>query len=63
MLNDFHMMVLVVLATQGGIAMLLAVMAALEPDKSSRIGPGNVTGRAPTSRSAEQVAPVLSGHR
>ena len=40
-----------------------AVMAALEPDKSSRIGPGNVTGRAPTSRSAEQVAPVLSGHR
>ena len=63
MLNDFHMMVLVVLATQGGIAMLLAVMAALEPDKPSRIGPANVTGRAPAARPAEQVAPALSGHR
>lgn len=33
MLNDFHMMVLAVLACQGGIAVLLAVMAMLEPEK------------------------------
>ena len=34
MLNDFHMMVLAVLASQGGIALLLMVMAMLEPEKS-----------------------------
>lgn len=33
MSNEFHMAVLAILATQGGIAALLAVMATLEPEK------------------------------
>ncbi len=31
MLNDVHMMVIAILATQAGIALLLMVMARLEP--------------------------------
>lgn len=33
MSNELHMAVLAILATQGGIAALLAVMAKLEPEK------------------------------
>ena len=34
MLNDFHMMVLAIVATQGSIAALLVFMARLEPEKT-----------------------------
>lgn len=34
MLNDFHMMLFAILASQGGIAVLLVVMARLEPTRT-----------------------------
>lgn len=33
MSNEFHMAILAILATQGGIAVLLGVMSKLEPEK------------------------------
>lgn len=63
MLNDFHMMVLVLIATQGGIAMLLVVMATLEPEKPEGTRRAKVAGSARTSPRAGQSPPALNRQR
>lgn len=50
MLNDFPMMVLAIVASQGGIALLLVVMSRLEPGSTSTAASVPVPRRRTTPR-------------
>lgn len=63
MLNDFHMMVLAILASQGGIAALLVVMAKLEPKNTEAPTARQATPRPGTSRQVASRAPAAPSAR
>jgi len=63
MLNDVHVMVLVIVASQAGIAILLIVMAVLEPGRPGRNTPGGAARQVPVHREAARRSPAAGRHR